>query len=86
MDSTENVFTIIVEYSAGKTAYSDYPRFIVSPTHADTCCESHMQAIGELHWEDREPFTYKQCEVCGYTVRHFLSDGLESSEEGSRAA
>lgn len=68
----------IVQYSAAEPPFNAYPQRIVSPPRASTCCLDEMMALGSIHWDDDLPYVYRQCRVCGHTVRHFLDDAVET--------
>ena len=59
----------IVEYTDRKTPRNDYPRHIVSPSHAGPCCFSDMEDIGEPVKDGRWLFLYRRCRKCGFAVR-----------------
>ena len=81
MNAESNGLETIVEYSARKTAFNGYPQQIVSPPYSSPCCNTEMRVFGEIHWGDDGPYTYKQCKVCTYTVRHFSPVEHASSDE-----
>ena len=62
----------IVQYTAAKPPFNGYPDRIVSPPRASSCCPEEMMPLGNIHWDDEQPFIYLQCRVCGQTVRHFF--------------
>ena len=63
----------IVEYTDEKPRLNMYPKRIVSPVRARTCCARKMEQIGGIEREGERSYFYRRCKVCGYTVRHFLS-------------
>ncbi len=63
----------IVEYNSGKNPLNAYPERIVSPFQPDSCCADHMMQVGNVHEDERGSwFCYRRCQVCGFTLRHFL--------------
>lgn len=73
----------IVEYTDGKPPINLYPKWIVSPTRGDACCTANMEQIGGIEREDKRSYFYRRCQVCGYTVRHFLSGTVPDAPSGS---
>ncbi len=69
--SVDNVSETIVEYSISEEVLVDYPYRIVSPPHPSSCCVSGMDELGNVHYGEEGPYTYKRCRGCGYTVRLF---------------
>ncbi len=63
----------IVEYSSAKKPKNDYPKRIISPVCTQACCAARMAQVGKIH-EDERGFRYywRRCQVCGFTLRHFL--------------
>ena len=64
----------IVRYTAAEPPFNGYPDRIVSPPRSSSCCLEEMAPLGNLHRDDELPYMYRQCRVCGHTVRHFLED------------
>lgn len=63
----------IVEYDARKKPLNAYPKHIVSPPHWATCCTTRMERVGQVQQDERcHFFYYRRCQVCGFTLRHFL--------------
>lgn len=63
----------IIEYTSSKKPLNTYPKRIVSPSRPGKCCADHMVQVGEVQEDERDfPFYYRRCEVCGFTLRHFL--------------
>ena len=63
----------IVKYSDTKRPVNAYPWWIVSPQQNKPCCTARMVQVGRLQPDERgRPFSYRRCEVCGFTLRHFL--------------
>ena len=71
----------IVDYSGQKRSANAYPRLIVSPVNASTCCQTEMVRIGELEAEASHLYYYKRCLSCGFTVRNFLPRRAEIPHE-----
>lgn len=69
----EGEMATIVEYCDTKRPVNIYPRRIISPGHPKPCCVARMVQVGGLQQDERgRPFSYRRCEVCGFTLRHFL--------------
>lgn len=63
----------IVEYTISKKPVNAYPKRIISPSRSSNCCADHMVQVGEVQEDGRGfPFHYRRCNVCGFTLRHFL--------------
>ncbi|MFQ5881476.1 MAG: hypothetical protein ACE5I9_03230 [Candidatus Methylomirabilales bacterium] len=63
----------IVEYSPKKKPINVYPRRIISPPRPRSCCSARMVQVGGIQEGERgRPFYYRRCQVCGFTLRHFL--------------
>lgn len=63
----------IVEYNSGKKPLNAYPKRIISPFRPGNCCSGHMVQVGNVHEDERGScFCYRRCQVCGFTLRHFL--------------
>ena len=70
----------IVRYTDAEPPFNGYPDRIVSPPRVSSCCLEEMLPLGSIHWDDDQPFIYRQCRVCGHTVRHFLDDVVTSTQ------
>ncbi len=70
----------IVQYTAAEPPFNGYPDRIVSPPRASSCCLEEMMPLGSIHWDDDQAFTYRQCRVCGHTVRHFFEYAVGISQ------
>ena len=62
----------IVEYTDAKPAQNRYPQRIISPSHAQACCFSDIEAVGAVHTDGPWEYQYKCCRTCGFTVRTIL--------------
>ncbi|MFQ5804047.1 MAG: hypothetical protein ACE5JQ_14230 [Candidatus Methylomirabilales bacterium] len=63
----------IVEYTSSKQSLNAYPKRIISPFRPSSCCSGHMVQVGEVQEDERgSHFCYRRCQVCGFTLRHFL--------------
>ena len=62
----------IVEYDDAKVPVNAYPKRIVSPQAPKACCVTQMEQVGAIEQDGGRRFFYKQCKICGFTVRHFL--------------
>lgn len=68
----------IVQYDGKRRPLNRYPKRIISPPSPSRCCLTEMRRIGEAQVGEGDlPFFYKRCSICGYTVREFLSKGLD---------
>ena len=62
----------IIEYSDSETPKNDYPRRIVSPTRASTCCTDDSRInVGSLREVEGFMFCYRVCQECGHAVTYF---------------
>ena len=59
----------IVTYTDTAPPRNQFPRRIISPTHAGPCCFAAMHPIGEVSREERYEYAYRRCRTCGFTVR-----------------
>lgn len=66
----------IVHYTSAEEPFNGYPRRIISPPLAGSCCLEAMAPLGSIHWDDEHPYLYRRCSVCGHTVRHFFADDV----------
>ena len=76
MNDKREVAKTIVRYTTAEAPCNGYPRRIVSPPLAGSCCLDEMVPLGSVHWDDELPYIYRRCGVCGHTVRHFLEDAV----------
>ncbi len=75
----------IVEYDDAKVPVNAYPKRIVSPQAPKACCVTQMEQVGAIEQDGGRRFFYKQCKICGFTVRHFLPvDQRESVPDPQR--
>jgi len=49
------------------------------PHRSSTCCATEMTVVGENHWEENGPYTYKQCSTYNFTVRQFFPVEYDAS-------
>ena len=71
----------IIEYSETESPKNQYPRRIVSPPRASSCCtdESRMD-VGSVREVEGFKFCYKICGKCGHAVKfYFPSVGSTST-------
>ena len=62
----------IIEYSDTETPKNDYPRRIVSPTRASTCCTDDSRInVGSVREVEGFMFCYRVCQDCGHAVKYF---------------
>jgi len=59
----------IVTYTDTASPRNQFPRRIISPTHAGPCCFAAMHPIGAVCREGRYEYEYRRCRTCGFTVR-----------------
>ncbi len=64
----------IVEYTDQKRPKNLYPKRIISPPRAGSCCFSDMQELGEPVEDGRWVFQYKRCKKCGFALRVILRE------------
>lgn len=76
MTARVDISRTIVRYTTAEAPFNGYPRRIVSPPLAGSCCLEAMMPLGSIHWDDEVPYTYRRCSICGHTVRRFLEDAV----------
>ena len=64
----------IVEYTDRTTPRNDFPRHIISPSHAGPCCFSEMEWLDAPQMDARWVFQYRRCPRCGFAVRVILRE------------
>jgi hypothetical protein len=64
----------IVRYTNRETPCNAYPRQIVSPTQANSCCFSDMEEVGRAEPDGRWMVQYRRCRSCGFAVRVALRE------------
>jgi hypothetical protein len=75
----------IIEYSETETPKNDYPRKIVSPPRASSCCtdESRLD-VGSVREVEGFKFCYRVCQECGHAVKYFYPS-VESTSSALKA-
>jgi hypothetical protein len=72
-DQRTAVTATIVHYTDQEAPRNEYPLRIVSPPRPGRCCDSQMQAIGDVQDDGTAVFQYRGCPQCGFTVRRVLA-------------
>ena len=62
----------IVEYTDAKAPQNLYPKRVISPSHSNPCCFTHMEDVGPVQQDGQWEYQYKRCPECGFTVRGIL--------------
>ena len=62
----------IIRYTDDQEPKNDYPRRIISPTQASSCCiDENREVVGTVREVDGFKYCYKICQECGHAVRYF---------------
>lgn len=62
----------IIRYSDDEEPRNEYPRRIISPSAASSCCtDENRTVVGQVREVDGFKFCYKICDTCGHAVRYF---------------
>ena len=62
----------IIEYSDSESPKNEYPRRIVSPTRAASCCNDDSRInVGFVREVEGFMFCYRVCQDCGHAVKYF---------------
>jgi len=63
----------IIEYTDKESPKNQYPRRIVSPPRASSCCtdESRLD-VGSVREVEGFKFCYRICQECGHAVKYFF--------------
>ncbi len=62
----------IIRYSDDEKPKNDYPKRIVSPSQASTCCtDENRTVVGSVREVEGFKFCYKICDTCGHAVRYY---------------
>jgi len=73
---------IIITYTTKEKPKNNYPKKIISPPKADSCCtDENRVTVGSVREVDGFKFCYKICETCGHAVRFYYP-----AAEGTSAA
>jgi hypothetical protein len=64
----------IVAYTDQEPPTNLYPKRIVSPVRAGSCCFKDMEAVGTPEHDRRWVFQYRRCRTCGFSVRLILHE------------
>jgi len=63
----------IIRYSETEPPRNDYPKRIISPPRARSCCtDENRVMVGRVQEVDGFKFCYKICETCGHAVKFFF--------------
>ncbi|HTX53087.1 MAG TPA: hypothetical protein VMD08_06740 [Candidatus Baltobacteraceae bacterium] len=62
----------IVEYTDAKAPKNLYPERIISPSRANACCFTGMEAVSPVEQDGEWEYQYTRCRTCGFTVRTIL--------------
>ena len=81
MAAREDAVRTIVHYTTAEAPFNGYPRRIVSPPLAGSCCLDQMESVGHIHQDDELPYIYRRCKVCGHTVRQFIEGAVRRLRE-----
>ncbi len=75
----------IIEYSDSDAPKNDYPRRIVSPTRASSCCTDKSRLnVGSVREVEGFKFCYRVCQECGHAVKYFYPS-IESTSPALKA-
>ena len=67
------VFRNIIKYTDDEKPRNDYPKKIVSPVRASSCCsDENRVVVGSNKEIDGFKFCYKICSECGHAVKFFF--------------
>jgi hypothetical protein len=67
------VFRNIIKYTDDEKPRNDYPKKIVSPVRASSCCsDENREVVGSNKDIDGFKFVYKICNECGHAVKFFF--------------
>ena len=71
----------IIEYSDSESPKNQYPRRIVSPPHASSCCtDASRLNVGSVREVEGFKFCYRVCQECGHAVKYFFP-AIESTSK-----
>ena len=75
------VFRNIIKYTDDEKPRNDYPKKIVSPVRASSCCsDENRVVVGSNKEIDGFKFCYKICSECGHAVKFFFP-AVESTSQ-----
>ena len=78
---SNRVFRNIIKYTDDEKPRNDYPKKIVSPVNASSCCSDENRTIVGSNKEiDGFKFCYKICNECGHAVKFFFP-AVESTSQ-----
>ena len=70
----------IIEYSDSESPKNQYPRRIVSPPHASSCCtDASRLNVGSVREVEGFKFCYRVCQECGHAVKYFYHSNESTS-------
>ncbi len=71
----------IIRYTHEEAPRNEYPKRIVSPPVAKSCCtDDNRTVVGNVREIDGFKFCYKICRTCGHAVRYFYP-AIDSNDE-----
>jgi hypothetical protein len=71
----------IIQYSSDEKPRNDYPKKIVSPPRASSCCtDENRDTVGNVREVEGFKFCYKICSECGHAVKYFFP-AIESTSK-----
>ena len=63
----------IIRYTEEEEPRNEYPKRIVSPPAASTCCtDENRTMVGNVREIDGFKFCYKICDTCGHAVKYYF--------------
>ncbi len=63
----------IIRYTDDEKPRNDYPKRIVSPVSASSCCsDENRETVGSTREIDGFKFCYKICRECGHAVKFYF--------------
>jgi hypothetical protein len=75
----------IIEYTDTETPRNEYPKKIVSPTRASSCCTDDSRIdVGSIREVEGFKFCYRLCQECGHAVKYFYPS-IESTSPALKA-
>ena len=75
----------IIEYSDSEAPKNDYPRKIISPPRASSCCTNGSRIdVGSIREVEGFKFCYRVCQECGHAVKYFYPS-VESTSASLKA-
>ncbi len=70
---SKRVVKSIIRYSDDEKPKNDYPKKIVSPSRASSCCtDENREIVGNMREVEGFKFCYKICQTCGHAVKYYF--------------